>query len=422
MEDGAGPGGGATGLAGSALESFNKTFDNVARNLGSTDVAASLSRSLPISKLSSVTKVNDMISDDISVGQLFSKGYITEDTAVSAIKDPTGSQSMSIIKRYSDLNPGPTVKKKVLLPTIPVGTKNQTISRTIEAFQVYTSLDRLQEEGKVKYKLTPEPLVYVWKSPKGSSIEIDDTGYNNTGLEDGQLNKKDQKQQQIPDNRGIRLTTKQGQLVHLLDEAGYESILIRDFKNNYLQFDTVSNNCFLNVNNDLSEKIFGNVKTTIGINCNIDIGKILTINTKDKIIVNSEKGISISSETYDLKTKKTINITSGETADFHGEKVANLTGQKVTVGGSTITTLGLDCATNALGSSASSVTAVTGSKVGIEFELTGVPTAGFESKPTLPEIWLKTYIATTSGGSITMTPIAIRAVRLPGGTITVPLT
>jgi len=392
--------------------------------MGSVSQAASLARSLPVSKLSSVTKLNDMVSDDIRVGDLHMNGFITEAEAVNAISDPTGSYSMSIIKKFEDRNPGVASKRRVVTSTVPSGTKNQTPSRTIEAFQLYSSQDRLDEQNSKGYKLVPEPLVYMWKSPKGNSIEIDDTGYSNTGKADGNLSKKDQSTQQIPDNRGIRLTTTYGQLLHLTDEAGYENILLRDSKNNYLQFDTVANNCNLMVNNDMSETISGNVTTKIGKNDSISIGKILSIDVGDKLIITTAKESSLKSESLMIETKKDVAIKSGTTAHLFGKEQVSVTTDKLTAGGSSMTNLGLGSAINTLGSSDSSATGVAGSKVGLEMKGATVPTVPdhYYDRPVYGEEFLKIYKATVTDGVMTLKAYAFRAVPLPEGEITIPLT
>jgi len=139
-------------------------------------------------------------------------------------------------------------------PQCPLPYRNQTPGRTLEELgQNLTEMTANQEEldscylSQDKYSsvedanFSPEPLNYIWKSPCGSAVEIDDTGYAENG--------------RGVDNRGVRLTTKKGAIVHLVDEKDSECILIRDKNDNYIWIDTTKNSLHIVVNNDMSETV-----------------------------------------------------------------------------------------------------------------------------------------------------------------------
>jgi hypothetical protein len=143
-------------------------------------------------------------------------------------------------------------------PQCPLPYRNQLPSRNLEELgenfsqgvvdndkqeidSCYLSTDK-KDENNGKY-ITPEPVVYMWKSPEGSSIEIDDTGYANENSDAKGL-----------DNRGVRLTTKKGALLHLIDEKNYEGILLRDKNNNYIWIDSVTNTIHMYAQNGVSEE------------------------------------------------------------------------------------------------------------------------------------------------------------------------
>jgi uncharacterized protein involved in type VI secretion and phage assembly len=111
-----------------------------------------------------------------------------------------------------------------------------------------------------------EPRNYITKSVKGHAIEIDDTGISDRGNADANQSSKH--------NEGIRLTTRLGQIIHIIDEPGQESILIKnaDIKNpdgtvtpgNYVQIDQKSKNINVFSNNNIQEEITTNRVTHIG--------------------------------------------------------------------------------------------------------------------------------------------------------------
>ena len=142
-------------------------------------------------------------------------------------------------------------------PQCPLAYRNQNPARTLEEVGENVSEDTTEGKQEIdsnymsqdvessgNSSISPEPRSYIWKSPKGSAIEIDDTGFSESG--------------RGMDNRGIRLTTKKGALIHIVDEKDNECILIRDKNNNYIWIDTVKNDMHIVVHDDMTETVHHN--------------------------------------------------------------------------------------------------------------------------------------------------------------------
>lgn len=272
--------------------------------------------------LDAALKVKDL-ADSVTFGK------VTEDEATKALETDTVDWVLS------KSSGGETIE--VYGPQCPLPYKNQTPGRSLEELGQNltdnTPLD--QEELNSCYlsqdldtgsnsAINPAPACYIWKSPEGSSVEIDDTGYaeNGKGI----------------DNRGVRLTTKKGALVHLVDEKDGECILIRDKNNNYIWIDTVNNKIDIFSNGDMGEKITKNKTTTcVNMTETIEGSQVTTVSKDQKETIDGNKYSNTSLnriENVGVAGKSTWSITINGDANIHAsENVAISAAKEVIVGG-----------------------------------------------------------------------------------------
>jgi hypothetical protein len=271
----------ATTLKSNILDAMNgapgllkKGLDNLQANLLNGGISAKITATL-----SSITspQIAKMVNQNISSAMSKATSSITNmasinntfNTVLGNVKiiDEIGLGNVNIADAAKGLANGSVdyvlakfadpPSEQIFGPQCPLPYRNQLPARTLEEIgenlnektektdvnSCYLSLDK-KDEKNGQY-ITPEPLCYMWKSPEGSSIEIDDTGYaNETATEVKGI-----------DNRGVRLTTKKGNLLHLVDEKGYEGILLRDKNNNYIWIDSTTNTIHLYAQNGVSEQI-----------------------------------------------------------------------------------------------------------------------------------------------------------------------
>ena len=212
---------------------------------------------LSSTSIAGVSSGLDSVLKATNLSNAVTSGRISEPDAIKALENDTVDWLLS------KENGGDTIQ--IYGPQCPLPYKNQTPGRTIETLgqnltqntpidqeelnSCYLSRDLdTSTETNATDALNPSPACYIWKSPEGSAIEIDDTGYaeNGKGL----------------DNRGVRLTTKKGALVHLIDEKDGECILIRDKNNNYIWINTITNDINIFTGNNMGEKITKDKTTT----------------------------------------------------------------------------------------------------------------------------------------------------------------
>jgi len=244
-----------TGILGQPIKDAITSVNPIlqAQIIGSIQAAATQG----IRQITAMTGVGSSLDTALKGANLataVTSGTITEAEATKALQEDTvdwvlgKSEGGEVLQVYG--------------PQCPLPYMNQTPGRALDVLgqNLTQNTDPNQEELNSCYlsqdlatdsssgAINPAPCNYIWKSPEGSAIEIDDTGYaeNGKGI----------------DNRGVRLTTKKGALVHLVDEKDGECILIRDKNNNYIWIDTINNNINIFSNNNMSEKITKDKTTT----------------------------------------------------------------------------------------------------------------------------------------------------------------
>ena len=314
-----------TGLVNAAFSYIDKGVQN-----GLSTVTAMTGVSKAIDQ---VTKVNNLLTK-------VSGGSITEADAIKGFSNG----SVDYLLGSSD-DPGST-SEYVFGPQCPLPYRNQTPARTLEEVgqnltentagqeelnSCYLSMDKASAVEDANF--SPEPLNYIWKSPIGSAIEIDDTGYaewpkgsvGGNGI----------------DNRGVRLTTKKGAIVHLVDEKDSECILIRDKNNNYIWIDTTKNCMHIVVHDSMTETIHNDKTTTTGKTMREVVGadKIEHIGKDSKETIKGNKNIDAKKNmvtniggTYSLTVKGSVTI-------YTDKNVNIAAAQNVVIGGALKTTV-----------------------------------------------------------------------------------
>ena len=207
-----------------------------------------------VTTMSGVSSSLDAVIKNANLANAVTSGKITETDATKALKDNTVDWLLGKTE-------GGGEAVQVFGPQCPLPYRNMVPGRALEELgqNLTQNTDPDQEELNSCYlsqdlqtdsngAIAPEPRAYIWKSPEGSSIEIDDTGFaeKGTGV----------------DNRGVRLTTKKGALVHLVDQKDGECILIRDKNNNYIWINTITNDINIFSGNNMGEKITKDKTTT----------------------------------------------------------------------------------------------------------------------------------------------------------------
>jgi hypothetical protein len=224
-----------SGSISSSIASTLNTASSQISGLVSSNLDAIIAIGLDNPTLFDITlDVFDSVLKDVDLVSKSGSGAVSSTDAISALKNG------SIDYVLSPSSP----EQMIFGPQCPLPYRNQLPARTLyelgenftndtrindgteELDSCYLSTDN-KDDRNGQY-LTPEPLNYTWKSPEGSCIEIDDTGYRN----------EDVSTPKGIDNRGIRLTTSKGALLHLVDEKNYEGILLRDKNNNYIWIDS----------------------------------------------------------------------------------------------------------------------------------------------------------------------------------------
>lgn len=243
-----------------------------------------------------------------------------------------------------------------VFPTIPIGTKNRTPARQfLSPHKPYT------QEGN-----TVNPKLQIWKTSAGHMLELDDTGSDNpapvtksdgTVVQSGdktvsaasaataqtstEYNKSKSAYSATDDNSGIRITTKKGHFLHLVDQQGIESIYLSDFKGNYLWIDSTRSDGYLMIRNDYRETIVNNKTTNVAKSHIFHIGEMFQVNSAGPIQLNSSEDISVStpkSFVMDAKMGMKINGTTG--VEISSPLVSALTATtKVSVGSATHTAI-----------------------------------------------------------------------------------
>jgi len=207
----------------------------------------------------------------------------------------------------SDTEVPKSIKNSLIKHTQTKKDTNIVVQQETQEDEPYSSDDALFKEFR------GEPRNLIIKSKKGHSIELDDSGTSDAGnAEDGQSSYH---------NEGMRFTTRNGQVIHIIDQPGNECILIKNadktsadgeiIPGNYIQIDQKTNNINILSNKDINEevkdnkilhvisdyasRIDKNKETVIGIdktetianNWNVNVGANITVTCLGTMLVNA---------------------------------------------------------------------------------------------------------------------------------------